>query len=68
MYISWQTGEAVRITTFSIINLITYLLSNGVPYVLTELTGGRGYFMDTNIYGDGGIIYFHFIFYVIFIT
>ena len=36
MYISWQTDEAVRITTFSIIDLIKYLLSNGVSYVLTE--------------------------------
>ena len=36
MYISWQTDEAVRITTFSIINLIKYLLSNGVSHVLTE--------------------------------
>ena len=36
MYISWQTDEAVRITIFSIIDLIKYLLSNGVSYVLTE--------------------------------
>ena len=35
MYISWQT-EAVPITTFLIINLIKYLLSNGVSYVLTD--------------------------------
>ena len=36
MYISWQTDEAVRITIFSIIDLIKYLLSNGVSYVFTQ--------------------------------
>ena len=36
MFISWQTYEGVKITVHSIIDVVKYLLSKGVPYVLTE--------------------------------
>lgn len=36
MFISWQTHEALIITTHSVIDLIQYLLNNQVKYVLTE--------------------------------
>ena len=36
MFIAWQTYEAVQITTHSVIDLVKYLLQNGVQYVLTE--------------------------------
>ena len=36
MFLSWQTYEGIQITVHSSIELIKYLLSQGVPYVLTE--------------------------------
>ena len=36
MFISWQTFEGIKITVHSAIDLIKFLLSNGVKYVLTE--------------------------------
>ena len=36
MFLSWQTYEALQITTFSIIDAIKYLLQNGVEYIFTE--------------------------------
>ena len=36
MFLSWQTYEGLKITVHSLIELIKYLLSEGVPYVLTE--------------------------------
>ena len=36
MFISWQTYQGIKITTLSIIEVVQYLLSNNVPYVLTE--------------------------------
>ena len=36
MFISWQTHESVCITSFSCIELIKFLLSANVQYVLTE--------------------------------
>ena len=36
MFISWQTYEGIKITVHSSIELIKYLLSQNVPYVLTE--------------------------------
>ena len=36
MFIAWQTNEALQITTYSVINLVKYLLQHGVQYVLTE--------------------------------
>nr|XP_047126212.1 uncharacterized protein LOC124807816 [Hydra vulgaris]XP_047126213.1 uncharacterized protein LOC124807816 [Hydra vulgaris]XP_047126214.1 uncharacterized protein LOC124807816 [Hydra vulgaris]XP_047126215.1 uncharacterized protein LOC124807816 [Hydra vulgaris]XP_047126216.1 uncharacterized protein LOC124807816 [Hydra vulgaris]XP_047126217.1 uncharacterized protein LOC124807816 [Hydra vulgaris]XP_047126218.1 uncharacterized protein LOC124807816 [Hydra vulgaris]XP_047126219.1 uncharacterized p len=36
MFISWQTYEGIKITVNSAVELITFLLSNGVSYVLTE--------------------------------
>eukprot|EP00112_Aurelia_sp_Birch-Aquarium-sp1_P016687 Seg3808.2 transcript_id=Seg3808.2/GoldUCD/mRNA.D3Y31 product="DNA transposase THAP9" pseudo=true protein_id=Seg3808.2/GoldUCD/D3Y31 len=36
MFISWQTYEGLQLTTHSVIELTKYLLSHGVPYVLTE--------------------------------
>ena len=36
MFISWQTFEGIKITVYSMIELIKYLLSNGVSYILTE--------------------------------
>lgn len=36
MFISWQTHEALIITTYSSIDLIKYLLNHQVRYVLTE--------------------------------
>ena len=36
MFISWQTHEALNITTSSIIDIIKYLLNHNVQYVFTE--------------------------------
>ena len=36
MFISWQTYEGIKITVHSTIEIVKYLLSKGVPYVLTE--------------------------------
>lgn len=36
MFISWQTYESLRITTYSVIELVRFLLSNNVQYVFTE--------------------------------
>ena len=36
MFISWQTYEGIKITAHSVIELVQYLLSCGVSYVLTE--------------------------------
>ena len=36
MFISWQTYESIQITTYSSIDLIKYLIQNGVKYVYTE--------------------------------
>ena len=36
MFISWQTFEALQITTYSVIDLVKYLLSKNVQYVFTE--------------------------------
>ena len=36
MFISWQTYEGIKITVRSTIEIVKYLLSKGVPYVLTE--------------------------------
>ena len=36
MFISWQTYEGIKITVNSVIELVKYLLSHGVSYVLTE--------------------------------
>ena len=36
MFLSWQTYEGIEITVHASIELIKYLLSQGVPYVLTE--------------------------------
>eukprot|EP00794_Sanderia_malayensis_P002699 gene2699-3120_t len=36
MFISWQTYEGVKITVHSSIELVQYLLCQGVPYILTE--------------------------------
>ena len=36
MFISWQTFEGIKITVHSTIDLIKFLLNNGVQYVLTE--------------------------------
>lgn len=36
MFLSPQTYEGIKITVYSTVELIKYLLSNGVPYVLTE--------------------------------
>ena len=36
MFISWQTYEGIKITTYSSIELIKFLLNAGCPYVLTE--------------------------------
>ena len=36
MFISWQTYEGIKITVNSAVELITFLLSKGVSYVLTE--------------------------------
>ena len=36
MFMSWQTYESIRITTYSTIELIKLLLSNNVQYVFTE--------------------------------
>ena len=37
MFLSWQTYEGIQITLHSSIELIKYLSSQGVPYVLTEI-------------------------------
>ena len=36
MFLSWQTYEAILITTHSSIELVKFLLQNNVNYVLTE--------------------------------
>ena len=36
MFLSWQTHEGIMITTHSSMELVKYLLNQGVPYVLTE--------------------------------
>ena len=36
MFITWQTFEGIKITTYSSIELIKFLLNAGCPYVLTE--------------------------------
>lgn len=36
MFISWQTFEGLQITVFSIIEVVKYLLSQGMEFVLTE--------------------------------
>ena len=36
MFLSYQTYNGIRITTYSIIECVQFLLSSGVPYVLTE--------------------------------
>ena len=36
MFISWQTHEALNVTTSSIIDIIKYLLNHNVQYVFTE--------------------------------
>ena len=36
MFISWQTFEVLQITTYSSVDLIVYLLNNGLEYVLPE--------------------------------
>ena len=36
MFISWQTYEGIKITVNSLIEVVKYLLDQGVPYVLTE--------------------------------
>ena len=36
MFISWQTFESLQITCHSTVELIKYLLSNNVKYVLSE--------------------------------
>ena len=36
MFLSWQTHEGIKITTHSSMELVKYLLNQGVPYVLTE--------------------------------
>ena len=36
MFISWQTYEGIKITVRSTIEIVNYLLSKGVSYVLTE--------------------------------
>jgi hypothetical protein len=36
MFISWQTYESIQITTYSTIDLVKFLLTNGVSYVFTE--------------------------------
>ena len=36
MFLSWQTYEAILITTHSSIELVKFLLQNNVKYVLTE--------------------------------
>ena len=36
MFISWHTYEGIKITVYSAVELVNYLLSPGVPYVLTE--------------------------------
>ena len=36
MFISWQTYESLQITTYSIIELVRFLLSKNVRYVFTE--------------------------------
>ncbi len=36
MFISWQTYEGLKITVHSSIELVQFLLRQGVPYVLTE--------------------------------
>ena len=35
MFISWQTYEGIKITVYSTVELIKFLLSSGVPYVLS---------------------------------
>ena len=35
MFISWQTYEGIKITVYSTVELVQFLLSNGVPYVLS---------------------------------
>lgn len=36
MFLSYQTYEGIKISTHSIIELVQYLIRQGVPYVLTE--------------------------------
>ena len=36
MFVSWQTHEGLQITVYSIIELVKYLLQEGMEYVLTE--------------------------------
>ena len=36
MFLSWQTYEGIKITVPSVIELVQFLLSKNVPYVLTE--------------------------------
>ena len=36
MFMSWQTCESIRITTYSTVELIKFLLSHNVQYVFTE--------------------------------
>ena len=36
MFLSWQTHEGIKITTHSSMELVKYLLNQGVLYVLTE--------------------------------
>ena len=36
MFISWQTYEGIKITVHSTIEIVKYLLSKGLSYVLTE--------------------------------
>ena len=53
MFLSWQTYEGIQITVHSSIELIKYLLSEGVPYVLTERflsRSSRKFFWMTKIY------------------
>ena len=36
MFISWQTFEGIKITTHSFKEVVRYLLSHGVKYILSE--------------------------------
>ena len=36
MFLSWQLYEGIKITVYSLIEVIRYLLNQGVSYILTE--------------------------------
>ena len=36
MFIPWQTYEGIKISTYSLFVLVTFLLENGTSFVFTE--------------------------------